>query len=153
MITELEDVCETIPSSKFNVTIIYEAVRDGIRAKWFSDQLAAKAAGECELNLNIWNFRVLRIHEVRNIAASLAAAADVVIFSMSGEREFPPTVQEWIEMWSWLIDLSHPMVIAIFAIPAAGFVSVRNRLQSVAIRKGLNFLAATPQEQWVLTLK
>jgi len=140
---ELEDVCETVLSSRFNVTIIYESLPDGMRAKRFTDQLSA---GKGELNLNIWNFLVLGISEIRNVAASAAAAADVVIFSLSGAKEFPPQVREWMEMWSWLIDRMHPMVVAIFAAPAAGVVPIRACLRSVAMRKGLNFYAAVPRE-------
>jgi len=146
MIPELEDVCETVLSSRFNVTIIYESLPDGMRAKRFADQLAAKGAGNLELNLNIWNFLVLGISEIRNVAASAAATADVVIFSLSGAKEFPPQVREWMEMWSWLIDRMRPMVVAIFAAPAAGVVPIRACLRSVAMRKGLNFYAAVPRE-------
>ena len=45
----------------FSVTIIYESMEAGKRAKRFSDQLIAEAAVDCALELNLWNFGVLGI--------------------------------------------------------------------------------------------
>jgi hypothetical protein len=126
----------------FNVTIIYEAEADGIHAKLVSDQLACSLAGDRELNLNVWSFRVLGIPNIRNIAASAAAEADIVIFSMSGTTPLPPHTEEWIETWAWLINRSRPGVITLFANTGAWSDPIRDRLHRIAKRKDLDFVAA-----------
>ena len=69
---------------KFSVTIVYESMEAGKRAERLSDQLVAEAAADGAFELNLWNFDVLGIPEIRNAAASAAAIADMVILSMSG---------------------------------------------------------------------
>lgn len=125
----------------FNVTIIYETASDGMSAKRFSDQLATEVAGEYELivNLNVWNFQVIGIPEIRNTSASTAALADVVIFAMSQTKALPRHVEDWIEMWSWLIDRGDPAVIMLVAGTVAPGAPVHAELKRAAMRKGLDF--------------
>ena len=65
-----------IAAPNFNLTIVYESVEEGKRAKRFCDQFIAEAAIERPFELNLWNFGVLGIPEIRNTAASTAAIAD-----------------------------------------------------------------------------
>jgi len=50
-------------------------------------------AGDCNFNQNLWSFDVPAIPEIRNIAASASAVANIVILSMSGKKIdfFPDT--------------------------------------------------------------
>ena len=135
----------------FNLTIIYESVEAGKRAKRFSDQFVAEAALERPLKLNLWNFRVLGIPEVRNTAASTAAVSDVVILSMSGTVPLPARTVEWIEMWIWLIDGRRPMVVALFAEPHRQGAAIRAYLRKSTVRKKLDFFPILPGAGTVLT--
>ena len=114
----LEEGWETVlPRIGFNVTVIYETEADGMRAKQFVDQFASRVAGgrSLTLNLNVWNLRLLGIPEIQDFAANTTAAADVVIFSVSGARTLPTEVREWIDKSSWSGDSGNPSVVALFA--------------------------------------
>lgn len=128
----------TLP--KLRVTILYECLDAGKRAKRFSDELAADQT----IDLSVWSFRVLGIREVRNVAASTAAAADLVILSLSGEKPLAAPVQEWIEMWTWLIEDHRPAVVALMASPDAEGARIRSYLRRGAAGKRLPFFAPTP---------
>ena len=101
-----------IAAPNFNLTIIYESTEAGKRAKRCSDQFIVETALDCAFELNLWNFGVLGIPEVRNKSASTASIADMVILSMSGTVPLSAHALEWIEMWIWLIDGRRPAVVA-----------------------------------------
>lgn len=126
---------------KLDVAIIYECPDAGQRAKRFSDQLAAELLLQGALNLNRWNFGVLGTRQVRNEAASTAAAADLVILSMDGRIPLPAKVAKWIEMWTWLIDGHKPAVVALFAAPGVHSAPVQAYLRRETASKKLDFFA------------
>jgi hypothetical protein len=125
--------------SKFRLTIIYESIEAGKRAKRLSDQLIAQAAPEGAFELNLWNFGVLGIPEVRNAAASAAAVADMVILSMSGTAPLPAQTVAWVEMWTWLIDGRKPAVVALFAARTSRCAAIQTYLRQSALSKNLDF--------------
>ncbi len=128
-------------ASKLDVAIIYESLDTGKRAKRFSDQLAAELPLRGSLNLNLWNFAVLGTREVRNQAASTAATADLVILSMDGRTPLPAEVENWIEMWTWLIDGHKPAVVALFAAPGVQSAPVQAYLRRETASKKLDFFS------------
>ena len=135
----------------FNLTIIYESIEAGKRAKRFSDQFMAEAAVDRPIKLNLWNFGVLGIPELRNRAASTAAVADMVVLSMSGTVPLPAHALEWIEMWVWLIDGRSPAVVALFADPHRHGAAIRAYLRRSVVRKKLEFLPIVPRAGTVFT--
>ena len=123
----------------FSVTIIYESLEAGKRAKCFSDQLIAEAAVDGSFELNLWNFGVLGIPAVRNVAASMAAISDLVILSMSGTVPLPMHAEKWVEMWTWLIDGRKPAVVALFGSRHPTCAAIRTYLRRSAVSKKLDF--------------
>ena len=134
-----------IAAPNFNLTIVYESMEEGKRAKRFCDRFIAEAAIERPFELNLWNFGVLGIPEIRNTAASTAAIADVVIFSMSGTVSLPAQAVEWIEMWIWLIDGRRPAVVALFAGPHRHGAATRAYLRRSTSSKKLDFFPIVPR--------
>jgi hypothetical protein len=128
-----------LAAPKFSLTIIYESMEAGKRAKRLSDQLIVQAAAERAFELNLWNFDVLGIPEVRNAAASAAAIADIVILSMSGTIPLPERTVEWVEMWTWLIDGRRPAVVALFAAHNPRCAAIQTYLRRSAYSKKLDF--------------
>lgn len=128
---------------RFKTVIIYEDLNAGRRAKAFSDQLSGEieeVEEDFDFTRNIWSFNVLAIPEIRNIAATAAAAADVVILSASGKECLPPEVVEWLEMWAWLIDQGAPAMVALFDHPNSECaVAMRSQLQRITARKHLDY--------------
>jgi len=124
------------------MAIIYEDPLEGLHARRFANRLVTGVIGKRELNLGIWNFEALGISEIRNVAASAAAVADVVILSMSGSKALSPMAKEWIAMWSWLMDRGKPAIIALFAKPGGAGSLIQTDLKRTALLKGLDFFAA-----------
>ena len=131
-------------AQKFSVTIIYESVEAGKRAKRLSDQLVVKAAANGAFELNLWNFGVLGIPEVRNAAASSAALADLVILSMGGAVPLPKQAVEWVKMWTWLIDGHKPAVVALFAAQHPECAAIGAYLRRSTVSKKLDFFPVMP---------
>ena len=132
-----------LTTPKLRVTILYETVDAGKRAKHLSDELAAGLSADQALELSLWSFRVLGIRDIRNLAASTAACADLVILSLGGKRSLSAPVQEWIEMWTWLIDGHPPAVVALFSEPGTESARIRAYLRQAAASKKLRFFAPT----------
>jgi len=138
----LEEREDAALSSRFNVTIVYETAQDGIRAKHLSDQLAVVVGGDQELtvNLHVWNFQVLTLPEVREIAAGTAATADVVILSLSGTEAFPAHVEDWMILWSCIEDFKDPAIYALYPDSLHQQAPIRANLLRMGRNRGLNFL-------------
>ena len=129
----------TLPFPTFKCVVIYEDFAAGERGQRFYEKLVAAMDGDCISTHNLWSFPVLAIAEMRNIAASAAAAADIVIFAVSGRDELPAAVKEWIEMWAWLIEDTRPALVALVESPNGESGSIRGYLRSVTARKHLDY--------------
>lgn len=133
------ETCEnSIQPAKLNVTIIYETAADGFRAKRLSDQLAMEVADDHDINLHVWNFQVLALPEIREIAAKTAATADVVILSVSGSESLPKHLVEWIALWPCFKDFKNPAVYTLYADSVHEKAPIRADLTRMG--KDLNFL-------------
>lgn len=129
----------TRPVPTFRCVVICEDFLAGMRGKRFYETLTAAMDGDCVSTHNRWSFPTLAIAEMRNIAVSAAAAADMVILALSGREELPAAVKEWIEMWIWLIEDTQPALVALFDGPNNEDGSIRAYLRSVTASKHLDF--------------
>jgi hypothetical protein len=125
---------------EFSIVIIYEGTEAGRRAKRLSDRLLREIGDQFRCVQNLWSFDVLSITEVRNAAAGIARAADVVVLSASGDRELAPHVEKWLELWAWMIDGTDPALVALFE-SADGECArkIRTGLRALARDKQLKF--------------
>jgi hypothetical protein len=122
----------------FKAVLIYEDVAAGVRARWFCQKLVSTL--DSRLEEQMWNFDVLGIREIRNLAASTARKADVVIVSVSGNTELPDTIRDWLDMWLWILEEERPALIALFNSSASQEIaSVSAYLQQLAKRNGIDF--------------
>jgi hypothetical protein len=55
--------------------------------------------GHCWSWVALWEFALLRIPELRAVAATDATGADVTLITTRGAGELPAEVKAWIEMW------------------------------------------------------
>jgi len=125
---------------KFNIVIIYEDADAGRRAKHFSDSLLREIGHQFRCVQNLWSFDVLSITEVRNAAAGIARAADLVVLSASGEHELSPRVEKWLALWTWMIDGSTPALVGLFENAEGEFTQIiTGRLSALARKERLEF--------------
>jgi hypothetical protein len=67
------------------VFIIYQGRAAGRRAKYFYENLVRDLRGKYYVNPDLWNFPILAISQIGNLASQVASKADVVILSLSGD--------------------------------------------------------------------
>lgn len=120
--------------------MIYDDVEAGKQGKRLVDKLAAYLGDGWELGDRVWSVQVLGIPELRNRAASAAAAADLVIFSLSGREDLSQEFKEWIEMWLWLIDQTDPAVVAVVGHEGRRAEQFLNFLRPLIRKNGLDFV-------------
>jgi hypothetical protein len=127
--------------------MLYEDADAGRYAKRFSDKVMEEIGDEGECVRNLWSFDVLGITEVRNAAAGAARNADLVIISASGKCALSREVEEWLELWAWLIDRAHPTLVALSREPTGSYAaSIHDRLRRLAREKGVRFIPqSTPR--------
>jgi len=100
----------------FRVVIVYEDFRTAAQAKRAYDFLAANLTHEWQLTSQMWKFELLRIPELRDMAAEDAAMANLIIVSCHGDQELPADVTDWVEMWQG--DKGEPVaLVALFDRP------------------------------------
>jgi hypothetical protein len=73
----------------FHVVIIYQNSAAGRRAKHFYDKLVRAFDGACDFSLELWNFKLIAIPEIRESTAQAAAHADLVILSLYANSGLP----------------------------------------------------------------
>jgi hypothetical protein len=122
----------------FRCVLIYENAAAGKCGEHFYQNLLAAVDADCASTRNLWSFSALTIPEMRNVAASAAATAEIVIFALSGEEELPAHVKEWIEMWLWLIDGGHPAFVPLFHSASAKSAAIGGYLRSATASKHLD---------------
>lgn len=105
--------CLTDTPSEFHIVILYEDGDSGRRGKRISDKLLLESGGEGGCSRQLWSFDVLAISDVAEAAATAAGQADLLIVSVSGERELPEHVQGWLARWISRID-KKPSLMATF---------------------------------------
>ena len=76
----------------------YEAsTAERARGAW--DHLVSTLKGYYGCRLCFWKFDVFQTPEIRNIAATDAASASMVLIATRGAGELPLEVQAWIDVW------------------------------------------------------
>jgi hypothetical protein len=85
---------------RFKAVILYEDPTTESRAKAAFDRLVTEFAESCTVGCNRWNFDVLANVQLRDVASSEAAQADLVILSGHSPADLPDAVKNWI--WTWL---------------------------------------------------
>src|ERR1700756_2533146 len=126
---------------KLAVVIIYEGRAAAQRAKYFYENLVRDLRGKY-VNSDLWNFPILAISQIGNLASQVAAKADVVILSLRGDAEIPAEIREWIETWSQLIADNDPALVLLVVRHQTSKTCVAvDYLQVVANKLGIDFFA------------
>jgi hypothetical protein len=124
------------------VLIIYEGRAAGQRAKYFYENLARNLRVKYDVNLDLWNFPILAISQIGNLASQVAAKADVLILSLCGDAELPAEIRAWIETWSQLIADNDPALVLLVDRHQTGKTCMAvDYLQGVADKVGIDFFA------------
>ena len=86
--------------SGLRVSIIYEDLASGVRAKSCLDRLAQNLnVNPEEFSIRLWSFSYLSEPRLRSQAAREAARFEMVVLATRGCGEPPATVKEWMAEW------------------------------------------------------
>jgi hypothetical protein len=93
--------------------MIYENFTAGTWGWLFTERLAG--ALDCGLQGQIWSFGVLGLREIRRRSSSAARSADILVVSVSTNRELPGAVRVWLEMVLLPLKKRDPALVGLFA--------------------------------------
>jgi hypothetical protein len=129
----------------FSVVIAYEDLDAGKNARRTYDYVAHQLGYDCHFTNEMWNFDVLGIPRLRELAARDARQADMIIIASHGDAPLPESVKAWIE--TWLSEEVNSMaLVALFDaahLATAGALEIRDYLTAVARRGNMEFFAQT----------
>lgn len=95
-----------------------------------------------ELNQQIWLLSELRMPQLRAIAATEAAAADLVIISVHHAEGLPSELQAWIDLWLPRKRKQRSLLLALFDPVYSGVSTTLHAYLEAVARKGhMAFLA------------
>ncbi len=82
-----------------HATVLYEDFSTGLRARQTFEEVARQAGCELDFELALWRFDLLLEPKLFKQAAHEAEAAEVVLLSGHGRREWPDAVKRWLLKW------------------------------------------------------
>jgi hypothetical protein len=139
---------EALLKSTFSVVIAYQDLESGKNARRTYDHITHQLGDDCQFTNEMWNFDVLGIPRLRELAARDASRADMIIIACHGDKPLPDTVKNWIEIWM----TEEAKSIALVALFDAAQMSsgpaqeVREYLAEIAHRSNMEFFSQT--EPW-----
>lgn len=86
--------------SDLRVSIIYEDIASGVRAKNCLDRLARQLNTDAEVfSVRLWSFGYLSDSGLRSIAAREAKDFEIILLATRGIGELPDSVKKWMAEW------------------------------------------------------
>jgi len=80
--------------------LAYEDYLTGTRAKVGLDKVTQGLGNQFAFYTSSWKFSVLDVADLREIAASEAAEADILVIAAYEGRDLPQSVHAWIDSWT-----------------------------------------------------
>jgi hypothetical protein len=129
-------------TSRVAAVAAYEDSHTDARVQEFCRNLQRHLGEKCEVNKQMWLINELRLPQLRAIAASEAAAADLVIVAIHHAPSLPAEVREWIDLWAGL-KRRHPIVVLGLLDPAyrGDSACLKSYLQQASGKGKVEFLA------------
>ena len=81
------------------VLVMYGDFAGGLGAKRFLDRISRQLDSAAGLSANFWRFDLLGEVSLCEQAAVEAAAVDVILLVVGGQRQLPATVKDWMNRW------------------------------------------------------
>lgn len=130
------------------VVAAFEDFSTGARVKEFCHNLVRDSHGQADVVEHLWLVNLLRLPQLRAIAAEDAASADVIVLSFHEAQALPDEVTSWIEMWLRLKGERQTALVALLDLVLGRDRSaLQEHLRGVATQAGMEFFA----QSWELT--
>ncbi len=100
LITQCADIANPARLNRqFHIVVVYETLVSAARALRACEHLRQEIPPDVAIHINAWPLESLADTSERDLAASSAAMADVVILSTPGRDAPPQTLHEWTDRW------------------------------------------------------
>jgi hypothetical protein len=127
--------------------VLLEAFEDsatGARIKEFRHDLFLQLGHRCQIIEHVWLSSMFRLHELQEIAAEEAAAADLVVIAAHEAENLPGEVQGWLDLWLRQAGGRNAVLLALLdSGPEADPGRIEGHLQDAAKRSGMEFMVET----------
>ena len=111
------------------------------RIKEFRQELSRHLGQQCRIIEHVWLFNMLRLRELREIAAEEASEADLIIISAHDAEDLPEGVKSWIDLWLRQKGARKPVLLALLDPDQEGTPrAVEAYLQETARQGGMELL-------------
>jgi hypothetical protein len=128
-------------SQKVVAVVAFEDMFTRARANEVCRILASDFGRETEVLKQMWLTNMLRLPNLRSIAAEEAARADLIILSMHDAERLPEEVKTWIEMWLPRKARQHAFLLALFDnVYNGNFRATRTYLDEAARRAEMEWV-------------
>ena len=119
----------------------FEDSSTGSRVKEFCRDLSRQLGQDCRIIEHVWLFNMLRLRELREIAAEEAAAADLIVICLHDAESLPEDVKAWVGLWLRQKGTRKPVLLALLEPSREGAVrTVETCLQKIARDGGIELL-------------
>jgi len=148
---QLDVTARQQPKEQLRIMIVYEDLLTCRVAERVFDQITARIGSDCEIYLTLRSFAVLTIPTLVEQAVGDAAAADLILLSVHGQGNWPPSVERWMELLVSERAAQHGGLAAVLVRPQAAASAARERcpaLEQLAQLSGRDFFFAKDVD-WV----
>lgn len=131
------------PDSEFSVVIVYQDFHCGLRAMQLYERITKQFVQECRFQLHLWKSDILGLPTIISASLEIAAAADLVIFSLDAASEISSRLKNWIEKWIERKTMRDAALVALFSHsgdPVRGLTSSHAYLCDAAKRGKMQFI-------------
>lgn len=97
--TDFLDGISFPPESRIEVSLAYQDLRTGLRARRFLDHVLDHCQMQVDFGLTPWNLALFHHPEIREQAVLNACEANLVLLSLRGENGFEPDTENWLNEW------------------------------------------------------
>lgn len=87
------------PDWRLEVSLAYQDLATGLRARRFLEDLLASSQIQAEINLTLWNLSLFHLTEIRELAVLNAVKADLVVLSLRGDNGLEAETEKWLAQW------------------------------------------------------
>ena len=125
----------------------FEDSSTGSRVKEFCRDLSRQLGQDCRIIEHVWLFNMLRLRELREIAAEEAAAVDLIVISMHDAESLPEDVKAWVDLWLRQKGTRKPVLLALLEPSREGATrTIETCLQEAAREGGIDLLVESRPE-------
>ena len=132
----------------WSVVVVFEDAATRGQAVEVCDHFVQRFWMDCELAVSWWSWDMLEQPALAQEAIQKAAEADLLIFAVRTERDFPKPLQEWVETWLAMRGERDGALMSLFGKEAEAGEALAEKhgyLRQVAHRGGMDYLTETPQ--------